>query len=242
VTENAPLIKHIEEFRKRIICSAAAIILASSISYLYKEKILTFFIRYIEKAVFLAPHEAFVSYLKLSLFSGVLLASPFIIYQIWAFAWFSLKPPEKKYTAIYGIFSFFLFTAGCSFGYFLGLPIAIDFFMGFANNQLLPMISIGRYINFCGILILLFGILFELPLVVFFVTDLELITPQQLSSKRRHIIVIIFILAAILSPPDIFTQLLIAIPLYLLFEFSVILAKIAKKRKTPKRNRHRKNH
>ena len=227
--KNIPLIKHIEELRKRIIYSIAAIILASVISYFYKEKILSFLVKHIEKAVFLTPHEAFISYLKLSLFCGILLASPFIIYEIWAFVWSSFRPAEKKYTAIYGIFSFFLFSAGASFGYFLGLPVAIDFLLGFSSDRLLPMISIGKYINFCGVLILLFGILFELPLVIFFVTNLGLITPQQLCSKRRHIIVTIFVIAAILSPPDIFTQFLIAVPLYLLFEFSILLAKIARK-------------
>ena len=229
--KNIPLIKHIEEFRKRIIYSTAAIILASAISYFYKEKILLFFVRYIEKAVFLTPHEAFISYLKLSLFCGVLLASPFVIYQIWAFTWSALRSIEKKHAAIYGIFSFFLFSAGAAFGYILDLPIAIDYLLGFASDQLLPMISIDRYISFCGILILLFGILFELPLIIFFITNLGIITPQQLSSKRRHIIVTIFVIAAILSPPDIFTQFLIAIPLYLLFEFSILLAGIAKKQK-----------
>jgi len=231
MAKNISLIKHIEELRKRLIYSISAIILAAAVSYLHKEEILLFFIKYIEKAVFLTPHEAFISYLKLSLICGVLAASPFIIYQIWVFVWSSLKPVEKKYAVSYGIFSLILFLAGAAFGYFLGLPVAMDFLLRFASERLLPMISIGNYINFCGIFILLFGLLFEMPLIVFFITDLGIMTPQQFSSKRRHIIVTLFIIAAILSPPDVFTQFLIAVPLYILFEFSILLAKVAKKAK-----------
>lgn len=231
MAKDIPLIKHIEELRKRIIYSLLAIILTSAISYFYKETILLSFVRHIEKAVFLTPHEAFVSYLKLSLLCGILIASPFLIYEIWAFIWSAFKPIEKKHILTYGISSFFLFSLGCLFGYFLGLPLSIDFLLGFKSELLLPMISIGKYITFTWMLILVLGILFELPLIILFVTNLGLISTQQLSSKRRHIIVIIFIMAAILSPPDIFTQLLVALPLYILFELSILLAKLAERKK-----------
>ena len=227
----APLIKHIEELRKRLIYSVIAVILASAASYIYKEEILLLFVRYIEKAVFLTPHEALISYLKLSLICGILVASPFLIYQLWAFVWSSFRPTEKKYTALYGAFSLILFLTGAAFGYFLGLPVAVDFLLGFASDRLLPMISIGNYITFCGILILLFALLFEEPLIIFFLADVGIIAPRQLAAKRRYIIVALFIIAAILSPPDIFTQFLIAVPLYLLFEFSILLAKFAKRAK-----------
>ncbi len=231
MAQKISLLGHIEELRKRILYSLVAIAAGSIFSYFFKERILLLFVQHITRAVFLTPQEAFISYLKLSLFSGVLLSTPFIIYQLWAFIWSALKPSEKRSVVIYGTFSLLLFAAGAFFAYLLGLPLAIDFLLGFSSSRLIPMISVSNYINFCTLFILLFGLLFEVPLGIFFATDLGLITPHQLGAKRRYIIVVIFIVAAILSPPDVFTQCILAIPLYLLFEISVLLAGIAYKKK-----------
>lgn len=211
--------------------ASSVVILAAAFSYIHREGILLIFLKHIEKAVFLAPQEAFISYLKLSFFTGLILASPVVIYEIWAFVRSAMKPVEKKYAAAYGASSLLLFLSGAAVGYFAGLPIAIDFLLGFAGEGLAPMISVERYINFCGALILAFAVLFELPLIVLFMTGAGFITPRQLSSSRRYVIVGIFVAAALLSPPDVFTQVLLAVPLWALFEISLLLAKFVKYRR-----------
>ncbi len=230
-----PFLVHLEELRKRIIYCIIAIILASIIAYFYKEKILLILIKPVEKVFFLTLTEAFLVYLKISIATGVILVSPYILYQIWAFTWSAFKPIEKRYITAYGILSLFLFLGGIVFGYAVGLPTAIHFFLGFAKDYLVPVISVNKYINFCFVVILLFGALFEFPLIIAFITSAELLTIEQITAKRKYIIVGIFVIAAILTPPDVFTQLLAAIPLYLLFEISILLTKIVRILKHNKR-------
>ncbi|MDD5680080.1 MAG: twin-arginine translocase subunit TatC [Candidatus Omnitrophica bacterium] len=224
-----PFVTHLEELRRRIIHCILAVTLTSVIAYLYKEKILLFLIDPIGKVFFLTLTEAFISYLKISVISGVLLASPYLIYQIWAFTWSAFHPAEKQYIVIYGILSLVLFLCGIIFAYAAGLSIAVNFFLGFAKDYLVPMISVNQYINFCLIFILTFGLLFEVPLIIIFMTSTGFVKIEQVAAKRKHIILAIFIIAAVVTPgPDVFTQFLVAILLYLLFEGSVLVARILK--------------
>jgi len=224
-----PFAAHLEELRKRIIYCIIAVTLTSIISYLYKETILLFLIKPIGKVFFLTLTEAFISYLKISIISGVFLASPYIACQIWVFTWSAFQPIEKKYIITYGILSLVLFLGGAIFGYAVGFPVAVNFLLSFAKDYLVPVISVSMYINFCLIFILIFGLLFELPLIVIFMTNTGLVKIEQVAAKRRHVIVAIFIIAAIVTPgPDVFTQFLVAIPLYFLFEVSILLVRTLK--------------
>jgi len=219
------LIEHLEELRNRAIKSIVFIILASCLLYGFVDIILPGLVRPAGRLVFIAPQEAFIARIKISLFGGLFLSAPFVIYEIWKFVSSGLRPNEKKYILIFGPLSLIFFFLGAFFGYFVIVPVGMSFLLGFATDLIIPMISISRYISFVGILTLSFGVIFELPLVSLFLTKIGLVTPAFLSNKRKHAVVLIFIAAAILTPPDIITQCLMALPLLVLYEISIIFSK-----------------
>ena len=222
-----PFVEHLEELRSRIIKSVIFIIVYSSLLYNFIDVFLPALIKPVGQLVFIAPQEAFIARIKIAFLGGLFLSSPFVIYEIWKFVSVGLKPKEKKYTLIFGPLSFIFFIAGTSFGYFVIVPIGMKFLLGFATDFITPMITISRYISFLGTLTFAFGVIFQLPLVCLFLTKIGIVTPMFLSSKRKHAIVLIFILAAILTPPDVVTQCLMAGPLLILYEIGIIFSKFA---------------
>jgi len=217
-----PLIEHLEELRRRLIVILASVFLFSLASYFYASKILALLIRPVGKLVFIKPQEAFLSYLKIALLSGMFLSLPVIFYQIWKFVSVGLLPRERKYIFTYGPISFFLFLIGAGFSYQVVLPLGLRFLVDrFSSDTLQSMLSISNYISFVGMFLLAFGVVFELPLVVLFLTKVGLVTPQTLRRRRREVVVGIFILAALMTPPDAFTQFLLAVPLLFLYEISL---------------------
>ncbi|MCQ9207809.1 MAG: twin-arginine translocase subunit TatC [Omnitrophica bacterium] len=227
VDKRLTLIQHLDEFRSRILQSVIAIIVAACFVYNFVDKIYGNLVKPVGHLVFIAPQEAFATRIKLAFFGGLFLALPFILYQIWRFISVGLKPSERKYTLLFGPLSLVFFVLGAVFGYLIIVPIGIKFLLGFATQELKPMISISKYISFVGMLTLAFGLVFELPLVSLFLTKIGVVTPQFLSAKRKQAVVIIFIAAAILTPPDVITQSLMAVPLLILYEIGIILSKIA---------------
>ena len=225
--KNLTLTKHLEELRNRIIKSLIFIIVASCALYAFVDKILPNLVKPVGKLVFIAPQEAFIARIKIAFFGGLFLSAPFLLYQIWKFVSLGLRPKETKYTLIFGPLSLIFFFLGAFFGYFIIIPIGIKFLLGFATDLITPMITVQRYISFVGILTLSFGVIFELPLVGLFLTKIGLVTPELLSKRRKHAVVIVFIVAAILTPPDIITQCLMALPLLVLYEISIIFSKFA---------------
>jgi sec-independent protein translocase protein TatC len=175
--------------------------------------------------IFTALPEAFFVYLKLSLFGGILLASPVILWEIWCFVAPGLYDQEKKYVYPFVIFSTVFFAAGVSFGYFVVFPIAFKFFMGYTSELIKPLPSIKEYLNFSCKLLFAFGVVFELPLFVLFLAKIGLVNEDMLRSKRKFAILGIFAVAAILTPPDVVSQILMALPLLLLYEISILVAK-----------------
>lgn len=224
------LSEHLEELRGRIIKSVIFLIIASSIFYNFVNIVLPHLIKPVGKLVFIAPQEAFISNIKIAFFGGLFLSSPFVLYEIWQFISEGLKSNERKYVAIFAPFSFILFVLGAGFGYFLIVPIGIKFLLGFATDILTPMITISRYISFVGMLTFAFGLIFQLPLACSFLTKIGIVTPLFLSSKRRHAIVLMFIAAATLTPPDVITQCLMALPLLVLYEIGIVFSKLAYKK------------
>ena len=228
--EKITLTEHLEELRSRIIKSIISIILASGIVYSLIKKIIPHLARPAGRLVFIAPQEAFIANIKIAFIGGIFLASPLILYQIWRFISAGLEKNEIKYTLIFGPLSFVFFVSGALFGYFIIVPIGIKFLLGFATDFVTPMITISNYISFIGTLTLAFGVIFQLPIVSLFLTKIGIVTPYFLSSKRRHAIVFIFIFAAILTPPDVITQCLMAVPLLVLYELGIIFSKIVYRR------------
>lgn len=224
------LSEHLNELRGRLIKAIISLLVATCILYNFVKSILPHIIKPAGKLVFIAPQEAFVSNIKIAFFGGILLSSPLIIYQIWRFVSDGLQPNEKKYILIFAPFSLILFLIGASFGYFIITPIGIKFLLAFATDHLVPMITISKYISFVGMLTLAFGTIFQLPLVSLFLTKIGIVTPALLKEKRKHAIVVMFIAAATLTPPDVITQCLMAVPLLILYEIGIIFSKFAYKR------------
>jgi len=221
------LIEHLDELRGRIIKSVIFIIICSCLLYNFINVFLPILMKPVGKLVFIAPTEAFIVNIKIAFLGGVFLSSPFVIYQIWQFVSAGLKETERKYILIFGPMSFILFILGSSFGYFVIIPIGIKFLLGFATDFITPMITVSRYLSFVGTLTFAFSMVFQLPLILLFLTKIGMVTPMFLSSKRKHAIVLMFILGAVLTPPDVITQCLMAGPLLILYEIGIIFSKFA---------------
>jgi sec-independent protein translocase protein TatC len=222
------LVQHLEELRIRLIKSVVFIFVCSVFVYSHIEDILLFLAKPIGKLVFISPQEAFMANLKIALWGGLFTASPFVVYQIWQFVGIGLRDNERRNVAIFGCFSFILFVLGCLFGCLVIVPIGIKFLMGSASGFITPMITIDNYISFLGTLTFVFGLVFQLPLIIMFLTRMGLVSPKFLARRWREAIVIIFIAAAILTPPDVVSQVLMAAPLIVLYVLGVILSKLVK--------------
>ena len=223
------LVKHFEELRSRLCKSAVLVIVCSLVLYKYSDLALYLLARPIGTLVFTAPHEAFITNLKIAFLGGILISSPFIIYEIWQFIAVGLTAKERKYIGVFTPLSFMLFTIGIVFGFFIIVPISIHFLLGFGGEFIKPMIMISHYLSFVGTLTFAFGVVFQLPLVMLFLTKMALVTPLLLARKRKIVIVVIFVVAAMLTPPDIISQVLMAVPLIVLYEIGIIASRVVYK-------------
>lgn len=219
------LIRHLTELRLRIIRSLVALAIGSGIAYYYNEPIMQFIMHPAGKLYYMQPAEAFFTSLKVSIFAGFLLAMPFIFYQAWKFLLPALTIREKTIIGLIVPSSVLLFLSGLLFSFYFVLPIAVDFFLGFGTDYLQPMFSIQQYFNFVMTFILPFGMVFELPLVIIILAKLGLVTSEMLRTKQSMVIFCSFIVGAILSPPDIFSQTLLALPMILLYEISYFIVR-----------------
>ena len=220
-------IEHLEELRTRVLKSFLFIIIFSVFSYLVTDTVLGFIVRPIGNLVFIAPQEAFISKIKLALLIALYLSSPFIFYQIWQFLSAGLEGKERRFVFLFGFSSFIIFFLGSFFGYFIIAPVGIKFLLGFGSDFVIPMISVGKYISFVGLLTLTFGIIFQLPIIIFFLSKVGILDSQVLSRNRKYAVVIVFIIGAVVTPPDVITQCLIALPLLVLYEVSILLSKVS---------------
>jgi len=230
--EKSPFTSHLDELRKRIIICIVAVAVGFLGSYFFAEQIFDILIKPLQAElppdsmfIFTGLPEAFFVYLKLSLFGGILLASPVLLWEVWCFVAPGLYDQEKKYVYPFVIFSTLLFATGVSFGYFVVFPIAFKFFMGYSSEIIKPLPSIKEYLNFSCKLLFAFGVVFELPLFTLFLAKIGLVNEKMLRSKRKFAILGIFAVAAILTPPDVVSQILMAIPLLVLYEISILVAK-----------------
>lgn len=221
------LVEHLQELRLRIIKSVVFVIICSCAIYNFIDTLLPILVKPVGKLVFITPTEAFVVNIKIAFLGGLFLASPFVLYQVWQFVSVALEKSERKYALIFGVLSFIFFIIGSIFGYAIIVPIGMNFLLGFATDFITPMITISRYISFVGTLTFAFGVVFQLPLVMLFLTKIGMVTPWFFSNRRKYAIVLIFILAAILTPPDAITQCLMAVPLLALYEIGIIFSKFA---------------
>ncbi len=222
---------HLEELRSRIIKCLVSILIFSIVTYFFSDQVIDFLARPVNKVYFMSPTEAFAVRIKMSIILGIILSIPVLFYQLWRFVVPGLFEREVKAVVPAVIFSTIFFIIGGTFCYFIVLPNAIKFLMGFGTEKLEPMIKIGAYISFISYTTLAFGAVFELPVVAYFLGKLGIITDKTLRKGRRFAVLSILILAAAITPPDVFSQVMLAIPLYFLYEVSIIVLKITQKKK-----------
>ena len=234
--DKTPFLSHLEELRKRLFIIFIAIGIGFGVSYSFAEEILLFLkAPFSGDLVALAPTEAFLTILKVSIFAGVLLATPVIMYQIWKFVAPGLYDREKKHTVPFVIIATLLFFTGAIFCYFAILPYGLKFLQRFAPAAIdTNMFRLSDYVSFVIKLMLGFGAVFELPPIMVFLTSIGVVTPQYLSKNRKYAILIMFVVGAFLTPPDVFTQLMMAAPLLILYEVSIIASRAVSKKKAAK--------
>jgi sec-independent protein translocase protein TatC len=224
---------HLEELRKRIFYSLIALCAAAVVGFFISQRVLDLLTRSVPNFVFLAPAEAFVVHLKVALITGLFLAAPVIFYQFWRFVRPALQKHEVKYIVLAVVVSSVLFATGVAFAYLVVVPVAMKFLLSFETPKLQPMISISEYVGTVGTFLLASGVMFQLPVIMFFLTKLGVVTPKLLMKNQRIAVVLVFVVAAILSPPDIFSQSLMAVPLLVLFELGVLASVLARPRSKP---------
>jgi sec-independent protein translocase protein TatC len=225
--ERFTFIEHLEELRRAIIKSFVFILASTIVVYTFKDKIFASMVKSFGRTlVFIAPHEAFVSGIKIALIGGLYLASPFVVYELWHFIAEGIEEGKRSGVALFGLCSLILFILGSALGYFVIVPIGIKFLLTIASDSIVPMISVGSYVSFVTVLTLVFGIIFQLPMLMFFLSRIGIVSSKLLSEKRKYAIVIIFIVAAVFTPPDVITQCLMAVPLLFLYELSILILKL----------------
>lgn len=216
------LVDHLGELRRRIVISVAAVIAGTLIAYAYIDELMGFVIAPAGKLYFMSPAEGFFAYLKLAVFVGFMLTLPVVLWQVWAFAAPAMTFGEKKWAIIMVPGSVTLFFSGVAFAYLLVWPAAVKFFLGFGNESLQPMLSLGQYLSFLLSFILPFGIIFNLPLGLLVLAKMGIISSRFLAKQRRMMILVAFIVGGIITPtPDIFCQTLMAVPIIILYEASI---------------------
>jgi sec-independent protein translocase protein TatC len=232
-----PFLGHLEELRWRLLKAVAAVIVCSITAFVFSDRIMRFVAAPLGKIKLHVTEVtgSFSAYLKVALIVGLIASAPIVFYQLWAFVSPGLYRNEKSRVLPLVVISTALFLLGAAFCWWLVLPIALQFLIGFSGDLLSPIITVGSYISFAGMLVLAFGLGFELPVIAYFLGRIGLISSHFLSRGRRYAIVIILIVAGVLTPtPDIATQLLLAVPLYILYEISIVIVRLTGKKEGKK--------
>ncbi|MDY6906188.1 MAG: twin-arginine translocase subunit TatC [Thermodesulfobacteriota bacterium] len=229
----APFLDHLEELRKRLIRCVIAVAIGFGAAYAFKDRLFAILIRPLvsvmetgDNMIFTGLPEAFFTYLKVSLLAGVVLALPVIFYEFWMFVAPGLYTKERKVIIPVVLISLIFFLAGALFGYFLVFPYGFKFFLGFATENIRPFPSMKEYLSFSSKLLLAFGLAFELPLVITCFARFGFVSVPFLKKNRKYAILIFFAGSAILTPPDVVTQVMLSIPLMVLYELSIIGARV----------------
>ncbi len=240
--EKSPFTEHLGELRDRLIHAFIAVGVGFVAAYFFKEQLFDILTAPLvtamaksgnAKLIYTGLPEAFFTYLKVSLLAGIVLATPVLFYEFWMFVSPGLYREEKKYILPIIILSVIFFIAGASFGYFIVFPYGFQFFLGFTTETIQAMPSMKEYLSFASKMLLAFGFVFELPLVLTFLARMGLVTPAFLTKNRKYALLLFFVAAAIITPPDVITQIMMAMPLILLYEIGILGAKIFGKASKP---------
>lgn len=226
------LVDHLEELRKRIIISAIAFIVFFIVGFIYVVDIYKWLVKGLEtKLLVLGPSDIVWIYFKIATVVAIIGTIPVLAVQVWAFVKPALLPRERKITLTYIPALFFLFLIGLSFGYFIIFPMVFKFLVHLGGDLFVTSFTAERYFQFVMNMTLPFGILFELPVIVMFLTSLGIINPSLLSKIRKYAYFVLVIIATIITPPDFMSEIVVAIPLLLLYELSINLSKVVYRKK-----------
>ncbi len=232
---SAPLLVHLQALRRVLIVSAAAVAIAFFLVYSFAIDYLMAWItgpiaaRGIE-IIYTAMSEALVTKFKVALIAGLVIAAPVIIWQVWGFIKPALYPKEKKTFRTLFVIALLLFLLGVAFCYLAVYTLAVDFFLVAGDNLAKPMLSIDKYVSFLFGFIVPFGVAFQLPVALYLTTRIGWTNYRMLASKRKFVILGIFVFAAILTPPDVVSQLALGLPMILLYEIGIQACRLTRKR------------
>jgi sec-independent protein translocase protein TatC len=235
-----PLTAHLQELRKRLILSFIAVGAGFILCYAFADSIFNILALPLLKVmpaggslIFTSVAEAFFTYMKVAFIAGLILASPFVLYQIWAFVAPGLYQKEKRYVVPFVLGGSIFFAMGILFGYYVAIPIGFKFLLGYATDFIKPMPSMKEYLSFSIKFLLAFGLVFEFPVVLVLLSRIGVIDAKMLARQRKYAILLIFVFAAVMTPPDLISQVLMALPLIGLYELSILLSKFFGKKSAP---------
>jgi sec-independent protein translocase protein TatC len=234
------LTAHLQELRKRLILSFIAVGAGFILCYAFADSIFNILALPLLKVmpaggslIFTSVAEAFFTYMKVAFIAGLILASPFVLYQIWAFVAPGLYQKEKRYVVPFVSLGSLFFAMGILFGYFVAIPFGFKFLLGYASDFIKPMPSMKEYLSFSIKFLLAFGLVFEFPVVLLLLARIGVIDAKMLARQRKYAILLIFVFAAVMTPPDLISQVLMALPLIGLYELSILLSKFFGKKSAP---------
>jgi sec-independent protein translocase protein TatC len=232
-----PLMGHLGELRRRITYIAIVVVICMIVAFIEKKWVFFVLLRplkdtQVHQLTTLGVTEAFMNVLKVSIYAGLIISLPFIIYQFWAFIMPALYENEKRSTVPYVLSTTALFLAGVAFGYFIVLPVGLRFMIGYGGDLFNQLLQAERYINFVSMFLLAFGLVFLLPLVMMLLSWAGIVNHQKMKKVRKYAILVEAIVAMVFTPSqDPVSMALMLIPLILLYEFGIWLARLAQKRK-----------
>jgi sec-independent protein translocase protein TatC len=230
---------HLEELRRRLIWSFSILAVTFVIAWVYSPTLFAFIKKPIEpylpkgtSLAFTTLPEPFVLYFRVALYGGIILASPFLLWQVWLFISPALYRREKRYAFPFLAVTVIFFLSGCAFGYAVAFPRVCEFLVGMGTSTgFTPVITINEYLSIASKTILGLGLCFETPILIFFLARLGLVSEKFLLAKFKYAVLIIFIIAAIITPtPDVMTQCIFAIPMVVLYLIGIVIAWVFKKR------------
>lgn len=232
-------LEHLEELRRRLLWSLGALVAGAGVGFWLTTQydVIGFLTRPVRplledgRLTYLHPTEPFMVSIKVGIFVGAVIALPVVFYHFWRFVAPGLMENEKRIFVPALLASVGLFIGGAALAFFLVLPFGLRFFLGFATESLQPMITINDYFSFAMQITLMFGLVFETPLVILVLAWVGILPVRVLKKYRRHAIALMAVVSAVLTPADIVSMLLMLVPLYLLFEISVILAGVIERRR-----------
>lgn len=224
----------LEELRKRLIIVTVLVFFGGVACFFYIEEIRRILVMPGEglemQMVFLTPQEALLANLRLSFVAGALITLPVLLYQLVALVTF-LARRGRKGAFLLAFAMYILFALGLSFAYFVVFPFALNFFLSFASADLMPRFSISQYLSFATSFLFAFGLVFQLPLVFWFLGVIGVVNTAFLRRNRKFALLVIVVFSAVLTPPDVFSQVLMSIPLLVLYEFGIMLVSLTQRKK-----------